>query len=142
MMNVCFGHHSRSTFFLKSERERGKRAYRWWLHPAQLPQEEAFVVAFLGVLAMTHAVFLACSRIEQHRRFCLTSFDQARAYDCVFLDIVLQIRLSRVSSRCRIGQPSHNDNEQLMLKSNFSSIGFMWFRFQSRAIATLESLRT
>jgi hypothetical protein len=49
---------------------------------------------------------------------------------------VSQIRFSRVGSRCRIVQPFHNDNGQLMLESNLSSIGFMWSRFLPRTIPT------
>jgi len=41
-------------------------------------------------------------------------------------DIVSQYDLAAKGSRCRIVQPFHNDNGQLMLDSNFFTIGFMW----------------
>lgn len=61
-----------------------KRMHRLWLPPALLSRLEAFIVAFLGNSVSTDAVALPFLLIEQQHRFCLASFDQARAYDCIF----------------------------------------------------------
>lgn len=60
--------------------------------PARPPQLRGVHRGFWGVLS-TDAVFLPF-RIEQQRRFCLASFDQARAYDCMFLTLSFKYDLA------------------------------------------------
>lgn len=81
---------------------------------------EAFVVAFWAF------------RLDRDRWFALFASGSAvsvwpllirRALRTADFDHCLVIRFSRDVGRARIGQPSHNDNGQLMLESNFWSIG-------------------